>query len=190
MENVNTVCPLSKPAVKTSLDFAPKSPQTLPAVSLGNSIFTRQRVSASMMPNTAAKQQEPIFRVCCLPQAPGEAPSFHFHEIVGYQQLRPSKTDDYCTERGPHQKTYSPTDLCIECSRCAATNDFKRHFKIKRVITEHRANIEAELIKLGKGVKPLPHSVLERALNGETKQEVFKRKRKVSPSFKFNETEQ
>ena len=41
MENVNTVCPQSKQAVKTSLDFAPKSPQTLPAVSLGNSIFTR-----------------------------------------------------------------------------------------------------------------------------------------------------
>ena len=188
MENVNTVCPQSKQAVKTSLDFAPKSPQTLPAVSLGNSIFTKQR-AASVMPNTSAKKQqiEPIFRVCCLPQAPGEAPSFHFHEIVGYQQLRPSKTDDYCTERGPHQRTYSPTDLCIECSRCAATNDFKRHFKIKRVITEHRANIEAELIKLGKGVKPLPHSVLERALNGETKQEALARKHKVSQSL--NETQ-
>lgn len=93
---------------------------------------------------------------------PEEKPSFHFHEMVGFANFRTNEFTDYCAPT--NGRIFGPVELALECVRCKVLKDSERFRRIKKILIEHRVNIEAELRKVGKGIWPLPHVVMERLL--------------------------
>ena len=83
--------------------------------------------------------------------------------MYGFHLLRQNGNSDTCTESSG--RVLSPTDLCLEAVRLKVIQDHDRFKKIKKIIMEHRVNIEAELREKGKGKQPLPHIVLDKLLD-------------------------
>jgi len=75
----------------------------------------------------------------------------------------------------------------MECVRAKIIGDEYRYNRIRKIISEHRVNVEAELREVGKGKHPLPHIVLDKLL-GESSTFYSVNKRSDSSGGALNET--